>query len=582
MSRQQFGTNNSAVEIFTFQKSGATASFDPTINFPSSKRVSWRLNDGLQTTQVAGNSLVYTGFTSDNAIRDIEIRANSFKGIAELTMNSDNLYGHIDLTKFNGLWNTGVNINFSNNPSLTAITNSPMGLGALNLSLTNYNISSSNIIGNLDMTPISGNISSFIIHNNQNLTGISFNSETIFSDQFVAYQCNIIGNLNLRFTGLTLQLNNNTNLTGITHMPSSRNISTYNISNCNIIGNLDLTPLSGLGGTFSANLNANLTGLTFSPSSNNFNSFRAQFCNLTGNLDLTPLSGIGGIFEINSNSGLTNVMFTPSTNNFTRFFAYNCDLRSLDLSMFSNLGGAFIVSTNLNLTAITHTSTTLKFTSYSASACNLIGNHNISMLQNLGGEINISSNPVLTGITITTGSTESISGFRINSCDIQGGVDLTPFTGFGSTTIANPVSIIKINANSGLTSFVFPESNGLYYRNPSNNILNAAFGMYACSLGYVDFKPLSGSTLISGSTGIGIPRFELFGNGMTTSEVNHILSDFDLISSLNYSGWTSTSGTSGAYVDISGNSAPDGSSGGYDGTGATINLISKGWTIITD
>ena len=127
---------------------------------------------------------------------------------------------------------------------------------------------------------------------------------------------------------------------------------------------------------------------------------------------------------------------------------------------------------------------------------------------------------------------------------------------------------------------VFPLSNGLYFSNVANNIPNAAFGMYACSLGYVDFKPLSGGTLISGGTGI--PRFELFGNAMTTADVNHTLYDLDLISTINYSGWTATSGTTGARLDITANSAPDGSSGGYNGTASTLSLASKGWTIFTD
>ena len=69
---------------------------------------------------------------------------------------------------------------------------------------------------------------------------------------------------------------------------------------------------------------------------------------------------------------------------------------------------------------------------------------------------------------------------------------------------------------------------------------------------------------------------------MTTADVNHTLYDLDLISTINYSGWTATSGTTGARLDITANSAPDGSSGGYNGTASTLSLASKGWTIFTD
>ena len=202
------------------------------------------------------------------------------------------------------------------------------------------------------------------------------------------------------------------------------------------------------------------------------------------------------------------------------------------------------------------------------------------MLQNLGGRIGLSSNPLLTGVTLTTASTQSVNMFTISDCDIQGIIDLTPFTGFGSITSGSS-SQIKINSNSGITNFIFPESNNLYYINIANNPANSAFSMFNCSLGYVDFKPLSGCTLLSGAT-VGVPRFELYDNAMTTADVNQVLSDFDLISTLNYSGWTATSGTTGGYINISANSAPDGSSGGYNGTGATVNLVSKGWTVITD
>lgn len=581
MSRQQFNSRNNIGKVFTFQKSGSTSSFNPNVNFlfPSSKRVSWRLDNGLGIEQIAGNSLIYTGFTSDSNIRNIELRSSSFKNITDLLMFDDKLYGHINLSVFNESPFENGSVLLNNNVGITGITNPSISINSA--PIFNYSLSECNIIGDLNMTSISGDINSFIVYSNPNLTSITFSNTTNITSQFVAYNCNIIGNLNAQFSGTSFQVQSNNKLTGITHNPSSKNINFYNASSCNLKGTVDLSPLSGLGGSFYINSNSGITNIYHSPSINNFNIYSAYDCNLTNNLDLTMLSGFGGLFFVYNNSNLTGISHTYSSNDINQYNASICNLiGNLNLNMFPNLGGRINLMSNLLLTGITHTASTRVFSEYNVSQCNLIGNYDISMLKNLGGQINFSQNSLLTGLTFTSASTESVIFFNISACNIQGNINLSSFTGIGST-LSGVSSQIKINANSGLTSVIFPDSNGLYYRNITNSILNAAFGMYTCSLGYVDFKPLSGSTLISGTT-VGIPRFELFGNRMTTAEVNHILSDFDLISTLNYSGWTSTSGTSGAYVDISGNSAPDGSSGGYNGTGATINLISKGWTIITD
>ena len=56
MSRQQFAARNNIGSVLTFQKSGATSSFDPNISFSSgSRQVSWRLDNGSGITQTAGN-----------------------------------------------------------------------------------------------------------------------------------------------------------------------------------------------------------------------------------------------------------------------------------------------------------------------------------------------------------------------------------------------------------------------------------------------------------------------------------------------------------------------------------------------
>ena len=94
---------------------------------------------------------------------------------------------------------------------------------------------------------------------------------------------------------------------------------------------------------------------------------------------------------------------------------------------------------------------------------------------------------------------------------------------------------------------------------------------YQSNLDYVNFLPLSGASI----TG----DIELQNNNMSVTDVNHILVDFDNISTnLNPSGWTGTT------LDISGtNSAPDSSSGGFDGIAALSSLTggTNNWTITT-
>ena len=70
-----------------------------------------------------------------------------------------------------------------------------------------------------------------------------------------------------------------------------------------------------------------------------------------------------------------------------------------------------------------------------------------------------------------------------------------------------------------------------------NDEPQGAFGLYSCNLDYVDFKPLSGTTLLTGTTQ-GNPRITLRDNGMSTGDVNHILDDFLYNATNNPTGWS--------------------------------------------
>ena len=472
MNRQQFNSGNNIGQVLTFQKSGATTSFDPFVQFASgSRRVSWRLNNGSGTTQIAGNGITYTGFTSDNGIRTIEMRGNSFRDITNFTLDSDNLFGSLNI---------------------------PFELGG------------------------------------------------------------------------TFVTSSNPNLTGVTHVPSSRVITTYQINNCNITGNHDLSMFPNLGGTFNAGANNNLTGITHTPSSQNFSTYRVAICNLTGNLNL-PLSGLGGSFWVHNNPKLTGITHVPSSQNFSQYWAFDCNLTgNLNLPL-SGLGGGFEVYNNSGLTSITHVTSSQNFSQYYAYQCNLTGNLNLPF-SGLGGEFWVNGNTGLTSITHVT-SSRNFSSYYAYGCNLTGTLDLSPLTKLGGSSSGISLGVVSTYSNPNLTNIILPNTTQ-FFRNSSNSENNGAFVLYSCNFDYIDFKPLSGATFLTGATGN--PRISLRDNGMVAADVNRIFVDFSGNATSNPTGWSKIN------LNIGGTNAnPDSSSGGYNGLAAISFLTGSpyNWTI---
>jgi hypothetical protein len=374
----------------------------------------------------------------------------------------------------------------------------------------------------------------------------------------------------------TFQVQLNPNLTGITHASSSQNITTYFANNCNLTGNLDLTPLSGLGAQFFVHSNPNLTGITHSPTPNNFTLYYADNCNLTGNLNLTPLSGLGGDFRVQSNSGLTSITHSVSSRIFSKYYTYNCNLTgNLDLTPLSGLGGDFQVYSNPNLTGITHSISSQNFAIYHAFSCNLTGNLDLTPLSALGGDFRVYGNSGLTSVTHST-SVQNFTAYQVHSCNLIGTLNLSPLTKLGGSDSGLFQGAVRAYSNPNLTNIIFPSTNQ-FFKNGQNNEFGGAFALHNCNLDYVDFTPLSGATLVSGTTQ-GIPRISLRNNNMSATDVNHILVDFSNIATYNPTGW------SNIRLNISGtNASPDSSSGGYDGLAAITTLTGSpyNWIITT-
>jgi hypothetical protein len=479
MNRQQFNSRNNIGQVLTFQKSGSTSAFDPSLGYsagtPTNRRVSWRLNNGTTTQQIGGNFITYTGFTSDSAIRSIQMRGSDFEKIVGISIDNDNLFGGLDLSLLKNL--SAINLNF--NPQLTGITVSP--------------------------------------------SSVNFNT-------FVGFQA----------------------------------------QSCNLTGNLNV-PLSGLGGIFLVNNNSQLTGITHVPSSQNFTNYWAYSCNLTGNLNL-PFSGLGGFFQVQNNSQLTGITHVSSSQNFTVYYAYQCNLTGNLNLPFSGLGGDFKINSNTGLTSVTHVSSNQNFTVYSINNCNITGNLDLTPLSGLGGILNFHVNPNLTGITYPI-SNNYFTYYQGYSCNLTGTLDVSPLINLGGSSVSSP-GIFRVNNNTNLTNVLFPTTSG-YFRNLSNIENSGTFVIYSCNLDYVDFKPLSGATLLTGSTQ-GNPRISLRDNGMIADDVNHILVDFSGNATYNPTGWSNIN------LNIGGTNAdPDSSSGGYNGLAAISFLTGSpyNWTI---
>jgi hypothetical protein len=396
---------------------------------------------------------------------------------------------------------------------------------------------SKKIKGSLDTSNLIGftNSSNFFIDNNPLLTGFTQPNVTTNIRQFSFTNCDITGYLDLSniVIGGTMVLpgffqgSNNVNLTGITHSTSNLPISTYTLGNCDLIGNLDVSMLSGLSGTFSVGSNSSLTGITHTPSSNTFTLYSVGSCNLIGNFDVSILSGLSGVFSASFNSNLTGITHSNSSNIFTNYSVNNCGLiGNLDLTPLSGLGGNFNFHFNSNLTGITNPYTTQNFTQYNGYNCNI------------------------TGI-----------------------LDMTPITNLGGAS-SGSTGVFRVNSNPNLTGVIFPTVTN-YFKNLSNIENGGVFVMHSSNLDYVDFTPLSGVTLLTGSTQ-GNPRISLRDNNMSAGDVNHILVDFSGNTTVNPVGWSNVN------LNIGGTNAdPDSSSGGYDGLAAIATLTGSpyNWTI---
>ena len=241
-----------------------------------------------------------------------------------------------------------------------------------------------------------------------------------------------------------------------------------------------------------------------------------------------------------------------------------CDITgNHDMTWCPILGGDFVMDNNLNLTGITHTTSSNTFVRYSVDSCNMKGVHDMSMLTGLGGIFSMSDNPELLGVTHTA-STEVFTGYNLGECNLLGTHNIDMLTGLGG--------LVQIYDNPNLTDVRFPTTTETFEDSGGAGQTNAAFRLHDCDFSSgLNFYPLAGANVADAS-------IYIENNGMSSTIVNTMLSNFSGITSNNINRW------SGMTLDISGtNSAPDTTSGGINGIAALSYLTGTPaqWSITT-
>lgn len=364
---------------------------------------------------------------------------------------------------------------------------------------------------------------------------------------------NINGELNFSelINCASYTMNGNTLLTGVTFPSTSINVNGITAFFCDL-RNIDLTVIPNIGNTINFSGNYNLTALTIPSSSvRSFTNFSIGNCSIYGRLDFSGYTGgFGGTLDFTGAQNLTGLTFPSNSTNITFFYISGTSpggslIDPLDLSGLSGLGGTFTISQisspYINFPNVSNLTTTF----------NVNGNQNVKDYDltgiNLGGSVGIQSHTSLTAVTFPSVS-NSITGLSLGTNTSIKDFDLSPLSGINSN--------ISCGSCSSLSGITFPT----VYTSIPQLLFNS------CNFSdYVNFTPLTSNT----NNDVYI---RLDSNAIPTTGVNHILYDFD-----NF-GWT------GGTLLINGgtNGAPDGSSGGFDGTGSTANLLTKGWTVSTN
>jgi len=540
-----FNSNNTNRNFFSAYTTISSAStFNSSIVCFNGGGVRWEFPDGSSKT---------TGTTYYNipgsGKRLIKAVVNRTKNIR--TINISNSYLADNVTLFEGddiIANQTLasSINISSNANLTGLTLPNIS----NRLINSIDISSCNFSGQVDFSTINlsgfvGNSLTFSTYNNNKLNSI------LLKDDFYTNPVNLI-----EIDGCSI---------GSGGFSSNAPIGKLNFNKT-----IDLSKFSALGGQLLLttglypNGNSGITNVYFPPSvsGNNFSRIHLNgLPNYTGNsynLDLAwAKNKLGGYLIFNNLPLITG--FTANsivTNYIYQFDMSDCDLQgALDLNNFTHLNYLFSINNNTGLTAVNFNSNLgnsfQQFYAYNTGLRHL----DLSMFSNIGDySFSVANCVYLTGITfpnnLAGGSGIYVPVFY--NCDLR---DLD----FSYMHLAHPYGTrLYCNDNPNLTGVTFP------YEEVSDFVKAYNFMFFQnCNVKKFMIENLSG-------TNNNILQINLSNNSMTSGIVNEILTKLDNI------GWTSNT------LNIAGNnSAPDTTSGGFNGVAAKSNLTGKSWSITT-
>lgn len=303
-------------------------------------------------------------------------------------------------------------------------------------------------------------------------------------------------------------------------MQDAISIEKIDVSNLQTLGNEFLLTRSGSGRPGMTGLNEIIFPSSMSVNADPFSTLSIQGAPFETNnhLDMSGLQNAGGSITVfqcwRATSEIGSKVTLPHTtslaNNTTSVSLFDCRVQTVDFTGMNNLGGEII--------------------GY--------------------GRSNNNFNTILWPTSLRAG-TEDITTIA--------------FTSIGGGTTANVTNDQDFSALTTINNCRIDYRNG-------GNVSNITFPPTAGSLTEFDFKGHdlgynAGITNFATSDGIVV---DLSDNGMTTTEVNFWLRDFD------NSGWT------GGTLNIAGsNAAPDTTSGGVNGVAAVSSLTGKSWTVIT-
>ena len=488
---------------------------------------------------------------------------------------------NLDLTPFPKLYS----IQFNRNTNITGVTLNINGEQPGKYFYGN----SCDLTGTLDISSLNmTNHATFNVSANPNLDKIIFPTNVKITGNNTANNCNLSGHYDFSsWSGVSSQMNwSSNNITGFTFPTITGTagscVNGVFLNSNDLVGTLDLSPLEQLGNVIRVDGNSLLTQLITPSNTRNISTFAVNNCDITGVLDISGLSGMTVSqtsdlsFAVNGCNNLSGITTTDGLNRFdstlfrSNFSIATTNLPGMDISgcSFTNLSDDFQLSFNnapeleyllLPTHPLTYTINLLnggdaiKLTDLNISAFNIDGT-----FAQTSPRIDLGGCTVLSGLTVPLTAKTGETHFFVRNCNLSGTLDLTNYTGLMK---------VNVSSNSNLTGLLLPTTTSTQTLTDATvNNTTKVFELHSCSLGYVDFKPMSGLTLNSSSTIL------LQNNNMTTGEVNHILVDFV------------TTTWDGVTLDISGtNAAPDSISGGFDGISAISTLTggTNNWTIIT-